>query len=161
MTTRPVEYRHVAVHMTEAIAARLRGDPATVQLVGPAVTHSLDLHLFPTWKVPSTYDSYTVHLLDLQLYSSTPFDSTTSTWTIDSNAITLSNTANSTLYTISNWWSTHPEYDSNDDTHTLNAMFVLVLTGQIGSRSEQVASAVALQRTPHVVNTVFDSITIT
>ena len=161
MTTRPVEYRHVAVHMTEAIAAQLRGDPAHCQLLGPPVTNSLDLNLFPTWKVPSTYDSYSVHLLDLQAYSSSPYDSTTSTWTIDSNSIVLSTTHNSTLYTLSDWWSTHPQYDPDDDMHTLNAMFVLVLTGQIGSRSEQVASVVAIQRTPSVVNTVFDSITIT
>ena len=51
-TTRPIEYRHVAVHMTQAIAAQLRGGIAHCQLVGVPVTDELDLELYVFWKVP-------------------------------------------------------------------------------------------------------------
>ena len=163
--TRPIEYRHVAVRMTQAIAAQLRGGIAVCQLSGVPVTDQMDLDLLPVWKVPQSWSNYSVHLLDLQQSSTSLFNSTTQRWTINSNATVLSSTDNGVPYTVTDYWATHPEYDSNDDTHTLNAFFVLVLTGSLGngpsSGTEQVFSVVGVQRIPFVTNTVVQSLTIT
>lgn len=157
--------RPIALHMSPAIAAQLRGGSAHCSVIHPGgISDSLDLEVVPFWSVPPSWVSYEVHLIIAHLPNATPFNQTTQKFIIPANAILLDNvTANATPYTLTNFWTSHPFYDSAYDIEPLFSGVNLVVTGVTGLGNlatvvQQVFSLINVQRLPATSQVELDSV---
>ena len=154
--------RPIALHMSPEIAAQLRGGSAHCALVAMGgISDSLDLTVMPTWSVPPSWTAYTVHLVINHLNAESLFNQTTQRFTIPANATQLTNlTDNALPYTFSNFWTSHDDYDSDNDIAPLASAVSLIVTGVMGSGAlvQQVFSVVGVQRLPGTSQIQLDSV---
>lgn len=158
--------RPIALHMSPAIAAQLRGGSAHCSVVHPGgISDSLDLEVIPFWSVPPSWVSYAVHLVIAHLpQDGNPFDQTTQKFTVPEHAILLNNvTANAAPYTFTNFWTSHPDYDGDHDIEPLVSGVSLLVTGVTGLGNlpalvQQVFSIITVQRLPATSQVNLDSV---
>lgn len=158
--------RPIALHMSPAIAAQLRGGSAHCSVVHPGgISDSLDLEVVPFWSVPPSWVSYAVHLVIAHLpQDGNPFDQTTQKFTVPEHAILLNNvTANAAPYTFTNFWTSHPDYDGDHDIEPLVSGVSLLVTGVTGLGNlpalvQQVFSIITVQRLPATSQVNLDSV---
>lgn len=157
--------RPIALHMSPAIAAQLRGGSAHCSIVHPGgISDSLDLEVVPVWSVPPSWVSYEVHLVIGHLPNESPFDQTTQKFTVPEHAILLNNvTENAVPYTFTNYWTSHPDYDGDHDIEPLVSGVTLLVTGITGLGNlpalvQQVFSLIGVQRLPATSQIQLDSV---
>ena len=116
----------------EAIAAQLRGSDAQCTLtVYGSPSDSLDLTVIPVWSVPSHWSTYVVAMVKQHEVSTPIFNRTTQKFdSVPANATILNNvTGNFELYTFEKFWTSHPDYDADNDTIPLYSAVALVING--------------------------------
>ena len=118
--------------MSQAIAAQLRGSDAQCTLTAyGSPSDSLDLKVVPIWSVPSHWSTYAVAMVKQHETTEPIFDKTTQRFDLPAGSATILNnvTDNSDVYTFTNFWTSHPDYDADNDTVPLYSAVALIIVG--------------------------------
>ena len=127
MTMRPI-----ALHMSQAIAAQLRGSDAQCTLTAyGSPSDSLDLKVVPIWSVPSHWSTYAVAMVKQHEVTTPIFDKNTQRFDDLPEGATVLNNVNDNFqsYTFTNFWTSHPDYDADNDNIPLYSAVLLIVSG--------------------------------